>query len=320
MSVPPSNSRRGLARAVGILVSGALLVALYRTFGIRSVGATLLAADPGMLALSIGAILPITALRAVRFLLVVPSGVRLGLGEALRLTLVSSAANLVLPAKAGDLIKSYSVAGRGEATPGVSVAIVFYERLCDMAAVIAWCLAGWVVGRPQVPGLPSAFWGLLGVLGVVCAVLISSEYAAGLLTAVFARLRSGRFAKAGELAEGWPGLLRLVRGRRRLIVAFSLALWLAHLFQIWLFTVALGVPVPFLVCTSLSAVALMAGLVPITVAGLGTRDVALVVLLANYMAPEAAAAMGILIATRGLVPALLGIPLMWPYVSKAVRA
>ena len=33
---------------------------------------------------------------------------------------------------------------------------------------------------------------------------------------------------------------------------------------------------------------------------------------------EAAAAMGILIATRSFVPALLGIPLVWPYVSMAM--
>ena len=61
---------------------------------------------------------------------------------------------------------------------------------------------------------------------------------------------------------------------------FSLFLWLVHLTQIWMFTVALSVRMPFMVCASLSAVALMAGQLPFTFAGLGARDVALVVLLA----------------------------------------
>jgi uncharacterized membrane protein YbhN (UPF0104 family) len=86
-----------------------------------------------------------------------------------------------------------------------------------------------------------------------------------------------------------------------------------------MFTLALSVGIPFTVCASLSAVALMAGQLPFTFAGLGTRDVALVVLLARYMAPESAAAMGILIATRGFLPPLIGAPMMWPYLSSVVE-
>ena len=75
---------------------------------------------------------------------------------------------------------------------------------------------------------------------------------------------------------------------------------------------------PFTVCASLSAIALMAGQLPFTFAGLGTRDVALVVLLARYMAPESAAAMGVLIATRNLLPPLIGMPMMRPYLASVV--
>jgi uncharacterized protein (TIRG00374 family) len=319
MSQSSSGRRKRLARVSAFLVSGLLMAALYRSLDIREIGSTLLGADPMWLATSIGVILPISVLRAVRFFLVAPVGALPGLLEALRLTLVSSAANLVLPAKAGDLIKSHYVATRGETSSGVAVAIVVYERLCDLFAVIAWCLVGFVVGRPEVPGLPQAFWAGLAAVGGLCAVLIVSERAAALVPAVIVRARlDNRFKRLHDLTEGWAGLLQLVRGRRRRIIPFSLLLWFVHLFQMWLFTVALGVPVPFTVCTSLSAVALMAGLIPFTIAGLGTRDVALVVLLARYMTRESAAAMGLLMATRSLVPALLGIPLVWPYLSMAM--
>ena len=313
-------SRRILTRVAASLISGVLLITLYRSIDIRLIGAELLGADPVWLVLSIGAILPITVVRAIRFFLVAPVGALPGVGEALRLTLVASAANLVIPAKAGDLIKSYFVATRSDTSSGVAVAIVVYERLCDLVAVIAWCLAGWAIGGPQVPGLSTPFWAFLGVIGAVCAALISSERAAALLPAALAWLHSGeRFRRLRDLENGWPGLLRLVRGRRRRIIPLSLLLWLAHLFQIWLFTIALGVPIPFTVCASLSALALMAGLVPITVAGIGTRDVALVVLMAGYMPRESAAAMGILMTTRAFIPALLGISFLWPYISSVTR-
>jgi len=79
------------------------------------------------------------------------------------------------------------------------------------------------------------------------------------------------------------------------------------------------VGIPFTVCAGLSAIALMAGQLPFTLGGLGARDMALVVLLAGYMKPEAAAAMAILISTRSLLPPLAALPIMRPYLSVAVE-
>lgn len=312
--------KRTAVTLLSLVVSGALLVTLYSSLNIRQVGEALLRADVLWLVVSVGMILPITVLRALRFYWVAPAGSLAGRTEALRLTLVASALNVFLPAKSGDLIKSYFVARGGQTSAGVALAIVVYERLCDLFGLIAWCLLGWLVGRPQIDGIPSAFWVALAVICAICFVLISSERAASVVrTAVRALVPGGRLRKIHDLADGWPGLLRVLRGRRRWIVSYSLGLWLTHLFQIWLFTVALSVEVPFTVCASLSAVALMAGQLPLTFAGLGTRDVALVVLLARYMTPELAAAMGVLISTRGLLPPLLGLPIMRPYLSTAVE-
>ena len=303
-------------RIVSVLVSLLLLVTLYSSLNVSMVVDTLRHANVFWLVVSVGMIVPITLLRAVRFRLVAPPAALSGIGEALRLTLVSTALNVFVPAKAGDLIKSYFIATRGGASAGVAVAIIVYERLCDMFAIIFWCVMGWVVGETVVSRVPSALWPLLGVAGVAFGVLISSEYAADLWRAVMHRGGgTGKLRKLRELAEGWPDLLHHLRGRRRMVILFSMFLWLVHLTQIWMFTLALSTRVPFLVCLSLSAIVLIAGQMPLTIAGLGARDVALVVLLADYMAPEVAAAMGILIATRGLLPPLAAIPIMRPYLE-----
>jgi uncharacterized protein (TIRG00374 family) len=303
-------------RIASVAVSVLLLVTLYRSISFSTVVDTLRHADTFWLIASVGMIVPITLLRAVRFRLVAPPAALSGIGEALRLTLVSTALNVFVPAKAGDLIKSYFIATRGGASAGVAVAIIVYERLCDMFAIIFWCVMGWVAGETVVARVPSALWPLLGVTGVAFGVLISSEYAADLWRAAMHRGgQAGRLRKLRELAEGWPDLLHHLRGRRRIVILFSMFLWLVHLTQIWMFTLALAVRVPFLVCLSLSAIVLIAGQMPLTIAGLGARDVALVVLLADYMAPEVAAAMGILIATRGLLPPVAAIPIMRPYLE-----
>jgi uncharacterized protein (TIRG00374 family) len=316
---PPRVRGRKRGALLSLLVSGGLIFVLYRTLNLRQVGEALLTANRLWLVISIGMILPITALRAIRFFWVAPAGALPGIAEAFKLTLVSSALNVFVPAKAGDLIKSYFVARRSATPTGVAIAIIVYERLCDMFGLIFWCLVGWFVGRPEVTGLPLAFWLLLGTIGTACAVLISSETAAAIWRALMMRIiPDGKLRKLRQLAVGWPDLLEVLRTRRQWIVPFSLLLWLAHLFQIWLFTVALSLHVPFTVCASLSAIALMAGQLPLTLAGLGTRDVALVVLLAAYVKPEEAAAMGVLISTRNFIPPLIGIPLMRPYLATVV--
>ena len=308
-----------MAGVLSIAASAGLLFLLYQSMDPRRIWEALRAADGTWVAISVGMIAPITVLRAIRFYWIAPVGALPGIAEALRLTLLSSAVNVFVPAKGGDLVKSFFVARRSDTSAGVAVALVVYERLCDLFALIFWCMLGWAIGRPDVPGVPATFWVTLGAIGVACAVLISSERASDLWHVLVTRvLPHGRLRRIQELADGWPDLLHVLRGRRRWIVLFSLVLWLTHLFQLWLFTVALSVPVPFLACLSLSAVALLAGQLPFTFAGLGTRDIALVVLLTNYMAPETAAAMGVLISTRNFLPPLFGAPLMSPYVSSVV--
>jgi uncharacterized membrane protein YbhN (UPF0104 family) len=154
------------------------------------------------------------------------------------------------------------------------------------------------------------------VLGVACAIAISSTRAAVAVAALVAlALPRARLQRVRDLAEAWPTLLQALGERRLWIVPLSLVLWLAHLWQIWLFAVALHIVIPFAVTAPVAAVALMAGQLPLTVSGIGTRDVALVVLLSRYVRPESAAALGLLVTTRNLLPPLVGIPMIGPYLT-----
>ena len=297
-----------------------LLVTLYRNLDIGLVVQALLRSDKVWLVASVGMIVPITYLRAVRFYYVTPRGALSDTTEAFRLTLVASALNVFLPAKAGDLAKGYFLARRSATTPAVALATVVYERLCDVFALITWCIIGWVVADPVVDGVPEVLWPALAVLGGFCFVLCFFA-APGRAVPVIARrlLPHERLRKLHDLADGWPGLQSQLGGRRRWIVAYSLVLWLTHLVQIWFFTFALSTRLPFTLVTAFSAVALMAGQIPFTIAGLGARDVLLVVLLGRYMTRESAAAMGVLISTRGLLPPLMGLGFLRRYLTAAVE-
>ena len=304
------------ASLFSLALSAVILAALYRSIDVRLIVRDLRSVDKSWLAISIGMIVPITVLRAIRFYLVAPRGTMRGIGEALRLTLVSSAANVFLPAKSGDLIKSYFLANGRWASVGVSVAVVVYERLCDLVGLITWCALGWVIARPDVSGVPPLLWPALGIFGALCGVMISSEQVARLGSALVARVLAGRWQRVQTLADGWPALFRALGRRRVSVILMSLLLWLVHVIQIWMFTVTLAIRIPFTVCVSLTAVALMVGQLPFAFAGLGARDVALVVLMRGYVRPESAAALGLLIATRNLLPPLAALAIVRPYVAR----
>lgn len=304
------------ATLFSLVLSAAILTALYRSIDVRLIVGDLRSVDKAWLVASIGMIVPITLLRAIRFHLVAPRGTMRGTGEALRLTLVSSAANVFLPAKSGDLIKSYFLANGRWASVGISVAVVVYERLCDLVGLITWCALGWFLARPDVSGVPPLLWPLLGMFGALCGVLIASERVARLGSALVARVLAGRWRRVQTLADGWPRFFEALGTRRTGVILLSLLLWLVHVIQIWMFTVTLAIRIPFTVCVSLTAVALMVGQLPFAFAGLGARDVALVVLMRGYVRPESAAALGLLIATRNLLPPLAALAIVRPYIAR----
>jgi hypothetical protein len=164
----------------------------------------LLSADRLWLVISIGMILPITALRAIRFFWVAPAGALPGIGEAFKLTW--SRARSTSSSRQGRRSDQELLRGQaGHTTTGVALAIIVYERLCDMFGLIFWCLLGWFVGRPEVTSLPTAFWLLLARLGALCGVLISSEWAAGVWRALMMRLIPGRQAPQSCGSLQWDG-------------------------------------------------------------------------------------------------------------------
>ena len=199
-TAPAGAWKRHGARAASIAVSAALLFGLYRSLDVRLTGEALLKSDPLWLVISVGLIVPITVLRALRFLWVAPPGALPGLAEATRLTLAASALNVFVPLKAGDLIKSYFVARRAPTSAGAAVAVIVYERVSDLFALLFWCVLGWVVMRGTLPrGWSVAIVPLLALEAIFGTLLVSMR-AARVWKTITARVLPGTGA-GGSCAD-----------------------------------------------------------------------------------------------------------------------
>ena len=99
------------------------------------------------------------------------------------------------------------------------------------------------------------------------------------------------------------------------IMFYSLFLWFLHLSQIWLFIFSLNGVVPFVHNLALTPQVILIGLMPFTLAGIGTRDTAFVYIYSNYFSAATGAALGLFATMRYVIPAFLGIPFLSFYMK-----
>ena len=92
--------------------------------------------------------------------------------------------------------------------------------------------------------------------------------------------------KIERLRASWGEMHDYFWGYKRQLLKIggtSIFIWFLHLLQIWLFILALQAWAPFLSNLELAPLAILAGLLLLTFAGVGTRDAALIALYQPFL-------------------------------------
>jgi uncharacterized membrane protein YbhN (UPF0104 family) len=309
----PSGGRGGLrwlSLALGLLI----LAVLYARIDLARFAAVLGRIDPLWLALALACFVPQTLVSALRWRMLLRDLAALSLGEALRHVLASGTLNLVLPSKMGDVAKGWFLTRTAPVPLRRGLVVALGEKLLDLGGLCAILLGA------------TALHGLARDPLVLAAVAGGAALVAGIAVALC-------WPVPGALVRPLPGKLRALLGdwadvralwlaapgRFAAALALTVALWALHVGQIALFFRAVGSAAPALSIYALAPVAILVGLLPLTLAGLGTRDAALIHLFAAFDEPAVLASVGLLTATRYLVPALAGLPFL-PLVLQARTA
>lgn len=304
-------SRKLITLAVSLLI----LCAIYYKIDIGRLGTAFRNADPAWLVISLGMVIPLTLLTALRLQMIAPASAHIGFAECNRLILVASSLNMVLPSKMGDIAKAWFM--RSETAGGsLTLSLVIFEKTADMLSLLFWCALGLFL----YPHKDTIFYVLAAAItiGLIFGIVfISSSRLANL---VFSSAR--QFKKTGALELGWKEMQDFFWADKRRVLCvglLSIFIWLLHLLQIWFFILALRAFVPFLAGLGLAPLAILAGLLPFTFAGMGTRDAALIILYQPYFQAPVAAALGLLCTARYLIPAAAGLPFLHRYLERVVR-
>lgn len=301
-----------LKRLISLTISVAILFYLYAQIEVSNLIAVFQNCHTGILIISLAMVIPITLMTAWRLQQLVPHQ-SISLLEANRLILGASVLNMILPSKMGDLAKAYFMSERSQISGSLALAISIFEKTGDLLSLLLWCVFGLVL-YPAKDGL---FWtmtagvtiGLMLGLTLLCSTRFAELCFFSIITIVPQSLK----IKLKTMQTAWGEMHQYFWQDRRQLLIISLTsifIWFLHLWQIWLFILALKATVPFIVSLALSPLSILAGLLPLTFAGIGTRDAAIIYFYQDYFNQAIGAALGLLCTSRYFIPALIGLPFL----------
>ncbi len=303
------RSREALFYALRLAISAGLLA-----FIVTRIDWPLLSAAAAHLRWSDAALALVTVwiavwFRALSFSLVVNrSGRLISLSAAMGLTLAGSAAALVLPGVAGELMKA-GIGSRVHGSPERIVAGTVIDKLTSLVAVGAIA---------AVAASTAGYWALASigaVIGAVAAVPLAAPRVVPWRWIL--RLTAPRSAVSADILAT---SITPDPKRYALVTAVSLAGWMLSFGSIALLCRAFGLAVPFRDVVIAGCSMTIASLVPLSLAGLGIAQVSLVGALAALgVRTDAAAQVALAQLAIVLTPAVSGAVLLAVGLRRRVR-
>lgn len=116
-----------IRKLVSLAISLLILAAIYYKIDIHRLGQVFVRTDPLWLVISLAMVIPLTICTAWRLEIIAPAGANIHFGEAMRLNLVASTFNMILPSKMGDIVKAFFM--RSETMRGsLTLSLVIFEK------------------------------------------------------------------------------------------------------------------------------------------------------------------------------------------------
>ena len=299
-----------LSRALRILVAVALTAYfLFRAQPAR-VAEAMAGADAGWMALAIGLVFIDRALMAHRWIALLVGlspGSRPALPEVLRIFFVSTFIGSFMPSVAGDAYRAYSLS-RLDVNGAQAAASVFLDRMLGvLSIVLVGAITALALGRQALDRGTVVALAMGTAASAVAAAAVFSERMATITQGIVARVPHPRARRLGTALVDAVRRYTHHHGTLATVLLSSVTVQVLRVLQAWCLGRALGIPAPLVVYFVAIPVILLVMLLPVTINGLGTGQMAFEALFGRVGvgAPEAFA-LSILFIALGLVGNLPG--------------
>lgn len=248
--------------------------------------------------------LPFAPLSALRWYFILwSSGHRIAFRKTFMIIMASGPLS-ILPGRLGDLARSYPL--RQQIPPTRSIATIIFEKVIDITVLLFFTALGFFIIHSYIYATIALIFGLSTFPGLFITKKFSS--------------RLGLNFKILEKINHAFGILEQALRYKKILalgILSSALNWFLSIVQVYFLYMAFGALVSIPVILTYLPLTIFVGLLPISIAGIGTRDSAMIAFFNGYATSSQTVAMGLgySLLSYGLF-AILGIPFFINYFLK----
>ena len=253
---------------------------------------------------------PIILLKTLRWSAILKSrGIALPLPGLYSAYMSSFSAGGVTPGRFGEMLKFSYIKDAGYGL-GVSLSSAFSDRLWDAVLLLFIGLIGLPFIYPLSSGqiVVNTAVILLSVLSIFIVILRRNS-AFRLLSKLISQLIPEKQRKKleDEGKDFFQTLLPKSLKEFFLLLSITVLSWLIYFYRFFILAIAIGVNIDFISFSLILSIAALMTLIPVSISGIGTRDVALIVLLKPFgISAEEAVALSLSILAIFMIDIFIG--------------
>lgn len=210
--------------------------------------------------------------------------------------------NSILPSKMGDIFKVYYFKEHGVSRV---LGAVFMERIFDIVSLALIVLMGSLILDKKI------------FVYIALAIILAFILSASLIYLLRKKLKeSKKYALLKNILYSINWIVQRPKKGITLLL-LSLIIWFFSISQIYLLFLAISINVGFLYFSSAIIIAIFVSMIPITIAGMGTRESAIIYLFSSFATNETLLAAGLLFSFfRYWLWSIIGLPFLIYSINK----
>lgn len=230
-----------------------------------------------------------------------------------KLILSANTLNFILPAKMGDISKAYFMKKNYNIHSSGAICSVIVEKIGDLIGLSVCCLIGFLtlgpLARVHIPYII-----VVSLILFTGNLLLLSEKTNDLIFTVLRFLLPKKpYKKIKKFNLQWSISLKDFREKNSTILRFiflSILNSYLHLLGIWVMFISIDSTLPVTLGMALTPIAILSAFLPLTVSGIGIRDMTLISLFSLYVGNEISTLFGFLFTIRLIIYAIIGLPFL----------
>ena len=261
----------------------ALFIYLLARVGIRPILKTLATVNINYLIIAILLSVFFVFLQSWKWYVIMKrQGIKVNYLYALKIQFISMFYGAITPSRAGSFIKVFYIKHKTKKLLGECISSVLLERILDLIIVFLFALAGTIL---LINYFTNLFWEvLIALIIILVGILVFMNKKLGKrFGKMFIKfLIPKKFKK--DAINTVDGFYDTLLKPTRLIKPFLIALlaWFTSYTQLYLVGIALNIHIPYFYFITMVSISTVISLIPITIGGLGTRELTLITLFSVF--------------------------------------